>query len=161
MAKLLLDIATIEDDFFEDCRLFSIGCGLAAHSICWHMNTMLDVQFQREPDMDIQILDQTKPSKSTGLLFQDTEIQQQEVFFPVFKHRYPYLNAEAILYTNKSMGKVLLPEAKNADYLLVQQLSSYINQDLNFVTQLNKIPAISWIKELEVSLLKSKTILII
>ncbi len=56
MAKLLLDTAAVEEDFFEDCKLAAIGSALPGYSLCWIFNRLFGLDFRRTPENDICIL---------------------------------------------------------------------------------------------------------
>lgn len=162
MAKFLLNTAFVEEDFFSDSRLIAIGSALKGYSLCWWFNQLFGLNFVREPELDICIQEGKILERSGGRLFDQVEEEvKRKYYFPVYRHELPYFDASIYLYVNRCSSKKLLPELKHADYLLLLQLTSYIEPEQDFLPNLTAIQGISWTSELEIDVLKSRRNLII
>ena len=105
MAKQVLDIAAMEEDFFSDKSFIGISCALPGYRFCWLLNQHFDVNFIREPEYDICI--QTK--------------QPVDIYFPIYHFQVPLSTTTHHIYTLKNGNEHLLPEAKQLDYIWMIQ----------------------------------------
>lgn len=169
MAKLLLDTAAVEEDFFEDCKLAAIGSALPGYSLCWIFNRLFGLDFRRSPENDICILAGETQAATKGTLFEGTlfgAVQEEAVvkrkfYFPIYCHQFTYFEGCIFLYKNQRQGKKLVPELKHADYLLLMQYASFVAPENDLFPMLSQVEQISWNSEIEIDSLRSKRNLII
>lgn len=172
MAKLLLDTAAVEEDFFEDCKLAAIGSALPGYSLCWTLNRLFGLDFRRTPENDICILAGETQAATRGTLFEGTLFgavpeakeeaeMKRKFYFPIYSHKFTYFEGCILLYKNQRQGKKLVPELKHADYLLLIQYASFVAPENNLLPMLSRVEQISWNSEIEIDTLKSKRNLII
>ena len=62
MAKLVLNMEAVQDDFFADTVLLGIGSAAPGHRFCWAVNQYLGYNFTRTPDADILYTKKKKES---------------------------------------------------------------------------------------------------
>ena len=55
MAKLVLDIDSLNDDFFEDARLLGITAPVKNYQFCWQLNNLMGFQFFLNPEIEIHV----------------------------------------------------------------------------------------------------------
>lgn len=143
-AKLILDTAAMQEDFFSDTSLIGIVSAVPVYRFCWLLNERLDTQFVRQPDMDI--------------ILQIGKGKQE--YFPVYQ--YCLVNGyRHLLYKLKTDKEVLLPEIKQLDYLWLIQ-SSTSDADANDIIQhLRNIPDIQLAQSLSHDRLKNLSTLLV
>jgi len=98
--KLVLDNNELTQDFFEDTRLLGIMAPIKDYQLCWHLNSLLGVDFRINNDIEIQL---TK--------------KKRNYFFTVFEFLDPTGSLCHYLYNNRFDGEYLLPEFKHLDFL--------------------------------------------
>jgi hypothetical protein len=103
--KWTLDTEAMEEDFFSDCALIGIVSALPAYKLCWKLNSKLDINFVREPELDI--------------LVQKSQTIQH--YFPIYQYALPLSGCRHLLYKLKNEKEALLPEVKQLDYLWMIQ----------------------------------------
>lgn len=101
MAKLVLDMSAVQDEFFSESAMIGIGCPLQGYEFCWKLNRHMNFSLRREPEYDVEY----KPAKN------DVH------YFSLYKYTEPYSNNTHLLYKLKSDKNALLPEIKQLDYL--------------------------------------------
>jgi len=143
-AKWTLDTLAMQEDFFADTALIGIASALPAYRFCWLLNKHFDMQFRREPELDVCL-------QSTG----------RQIYFPIFQY-IPHLSGtKHLIYKLKNDKETLLPEAKQLDYLWMIQ-SNAPDSDAQTITQsLRDIPDIQLAQILATDKLKSLDHLII
>jgi len=104
-AKLVLDTTAMAEEFFSDTALTGIVCALPAYRFMWLLNERLDMNFMRNPDMDVMI------QSSKG----------KEHYFSVYQYCTPLNGCQHLMYQLKSDKETLLPEVKQLDYLWLIQ----------------------------------------
>jgi len=107
-AKMTLDVAAMQEEFFSDTALIGIVSALPGYRFCWLINERFDMDFVRDPASDICIQD----------------AQKQEHFFPVYKYYAPLNGNKYLIYKLKHDKESLLPEVKQLDYLWMIQSNS-------------------------------------
>jgi hypothetical protein len=98
--KLVLDNNELTQDFFEDTRLLGIMAPIKDYQLCWHLNSLLGVDFRINNDIEIQL---TK--------------KKRNYFFTVYEFLDPTGSLCHYLYNNRFDGEYLLPEFKHLDFL--------------------------------------------
>lgn len=92
----------VQNDF--DFFLFGISCGEKPYRLCWALNNQLRAAFSKSKDMEVQEKNHVEQSK-----------------FPVFSFHNEEMLTDYRIIINKTDTKVLVPEYKQADYLLMVQ----------------------------------------
>ena len=144
-SKLTLSIADMQEDFFTDTALIGIASALPAYQLCGVLNECFDVNLTREMDMDVPL--RTR--------------KQSEHHFAIYQYCAPLNGARYLLYKLKSDNQMLLPEAKNLDYLWLIQSSSTSMLAGNIAECLKQLPEVQLAQILEMDKLKSLSNLII
>jgi len=72
-AKLMLDVAAMQESFFSDAALIGIVSALPGYKFSWLMNRRFDIRLVRDPESDICIKDN----------------QKQEHYFPIYSTAFP------------------------------------------------------------------------
>lgn len=124
--KLTLNIAAMQEDFFSDAALIGIVSPLPAYYFCWMLNEQFDMNFTREPELDICV--------------QTTRDHQN--YYPIYQYCAPLNGARYLLYKLKSDKQSLLPEARNLDYLWMIQSSAPGSQAQQITEFLRTMPDI-------------------
>ncbi len=162
LTKILsLNTLQIEEDFFEETRLIAIRAALEGYKLCWYLNNYLKLDFKRYPEMDIGMEISSSRGKKAGSLFENILPEKTEVYFPVYHYVFPFSEANIFLYTNNVGGNILLPDVKQADYLLLMQYSEYMNQSEKYLNCISAIPNVSMAIDRDVSTLKWKRNLVV
>lgn len=164
MAKITLDLKSIENDFFEGQGLLALSApGVADYRLCWMLNQYLDFYFLRQPEMDIAIQPKIRSQDASGDLFASmptTNNNQQPFYFSVYQHAIPGTETSIFLYSNKSEHQVLIPEMPEADFFILYPESS-LHEHCQRLDSCNKLKSITWIKKIHVAQLKSKSAFIL
>ncbi len=124
MPKLMLNTAAMQEEFFSDAALIGIVSPLPAYYFCWMLNEHFDMNFCREPELDICV--------------QATKEHQN--YYAIYQYCVPLNGARYLLYKLKSDKQSLLPEAKNLDYLWMIQSSSSENHAKQITEFLKQMP---------------------
>lgn len=144
-AKLVLDTAAMQDDFFADTALIGIVSALPVYRFCWTLNHKLDIDFVREPDLDVVV--QASP--------------KSQIHFPIYRYEMLINGNNYMLYKLKNGNDVLLPEVRQLDYLWMIQSKS-ADEDAQAIAQyLREIPDIQLAQILSRDSLKNRMALIV
>ncbi len=138
-AKLTLDISAMQEDFFADTSLVGIASALAGYRFCWLLNKHFEMNFTRQPDMDICI----QPGGG------------EKKYFAVYQYSLPLSGGRYLLYKLKSDKECLLPEIKQLDFLLLVQSISPIENAHYFLKKLRDIPDVQLAQILDMDKLKN------
>src|ERR1700750_671861 len=132
MAKLVLNIDAIEDDFFTGSRLLGIMSQLKNYRFCWLVNYQLHYDFRLLTDAEVQV-------KKKG----------RNYFFQVYQFCETDREIAHYIYHNQFEGEYLLPEFKHFDFLWLVK-SDVINEDefINLQQNLKSINGIQLVTEL-------------
>jgi len=98
--KLVLDNKNLTDDFFEDTRLLGIMAPIKDYQLCWHLNSLMRMDFRINNEIEIQL---TK--------------KKRNYFFAVYEFCEPTGSLFHYVYNNRFDGEYLLPEFKHLDFL--------------------------------------------
>ena len=89
LMKLRLDDDKMSDNFFEDTRILGIACTLKNYHFCWHIEKVLQIDFQTAPDLQIGM-----------------EKNRRSYSFTVYEFLHPISAKEHFLYSNKHDGEL-------------------------------------------------------
>ena len=53
--KLILDNKNLTEEFFEDTRLLGIIASIKDYQLCWHLNSLMGMDFRINNDIEIQL----------------------------------------------------------------------------------------------------------
>lgn len=101
--KQILQLALLEEDFFEGAALIGIASPLPPSRFCAVLNRCFDLGLRREPEQD--------------LWMQIGGKEGQKQYFPVFQERLEAEAVEMTVYRLKGGGETLLPELPHLDYV--------------------------------------------
>ena len=98
--KLAINNHDLAEAFFEDTRLLGIMAPLKDYQFCWHLNSLLGIDFRINHEIEI------------GL-----KKKKRDYFFSIFEYCEPTGSLSHYLYNNQFEGEYLLPEFKHLDFL--------------------------------------------
>jgi hypothetical protein len=138
--KLVLDPQALTDGFFEDTRLLGIMAPVKDYQFCWHLNSLLDIDFRVNNEIEIQL---TKKGRN--------------YFFAVYEFPEPHTSLVHYLYNNEFDGEYLLPEFKHLDFLWLMK-GDYVEDDkLNHISSsIRTIKGVQLVVELTDEKIKNK-----
>ena len=125
--KLVLDNKNLTDDFFEDTRLLGIMASIKDYQLCWHLNSLMGMDFRINNDIEIQL---TKKKRND--------------FFAVYEFCEPTGSLFHYVYNNRFDGEYLLPEFKHLDFLWLMK-GDIVNEETLHQT-INSIKAINGVQ---------------
>ena len=129
----------ITNDLTSDYKLVGIAASLKEYKLCYHLNNLLTCDFR----------------KLTDLVFEPTD-RTRKVQFSVFKAGDEDDKNCFIVFTNKNLQDVLLPEISNFDYVL-QIHGKYEEEELkNLVAGIKEFPEVMMTAEIPLRKIKSK-----
>lgn len=128
---------SVHNDF--DFFLFGISCGEKPYRLCWALNNQLRATFAKSKDMEVQEKTQTELSK-----------------FPVFSFRDEEMFTDYRVIINKTDNKFLVPEYKQADYLLMIQGSIPFSEKSVILKKVKEVAFIQTAFEIDPKKIKSK-----
>lgn len=98
--KLSINNHDLAEAFFEDTRLLGIMAPVNDYSFCWQLNTLLDIDFRINHELEIRL-----------------KKKKRDYFFSIFEFHEPTGSLSHYLYNNQFDGEYLLPEFKHLDFL--------------------------------------------
>ena len=91
----------IKNELNTDYKLVGIASSLKEYKLCYHLNLLLQSDFRKLKDLVFEPTDRTR-----------------KVQFSVFKGGEETDRNYYIVFSNKNLDEVLLPEISNFDYIL-------------------------------------------
>jgi hypothetical protein len=129
----------IKNELAADYILIGIASSLREYKLCHHLNLLLSCDFR----------------KLKNLIFETSE-RSRNVQFSVFKAGQEGDLNTFIVFANKSLGEVLLPEVSNFDFI-IQINGSYDNQKAeNLIEGINQFPEVVMTAQVPLKKIKSK-----
>lgn len=125
MAKLVLDMTAMKEDFFADAAMVGIGTALPAYHLCWRLNKHFEISFTRDPDLNIPM-----------------QKKDNQYYFPIYQYIFPNSNYKYLLYKLKNGNETLLPETRQLDYLWMIHTANPEEDALWISGELKNIPDI-------------------
>lgn len=127
--KQTLQIALLEEDFFDGAALIGIASPLPPSRFCAVLNRCFGFNLRREPDQD--------------LCMHFPEMDDQKQYFPVFQERLEAEAVEMILYRLKgSGGELLLPEVPHLDYVWLLRSNTPEKDAEGYTSLLRQLPGV-------------------
>ena len=127
----------IQNDY--DFFLFGISCGEKPYRLCWALNNQFKAAFAKDKDVEVQEKNQTVQTK-----------------FPMFAYRNEEMFTNYRIILNKSENKFLVPEFKQADYLLMVQGSLPSVEKNSILKKVKEITFVQTAFEIDPKKIKSK-----
>jgi hypothetical protein len=138
--KLVLDNNELTQDFFEDTKLLGIMTPIKDYQLCWHLNSLLGIDFRINHDIEIQL---TK--------------KKRNYFFTVYEFLDPTGSLCHYLYNNRFDGEYLLPEFKHLDFLWLMKGDIVHEETLQeTINNLRSISGVQLVTELTNEKIKNK-----
>jgi hypothetical protein len=124
--RLVLDNKNLTNDFFEDTRLLGIMAPMKDYQLCWHLNSLMGMDFRINNDIEIQL---TK--------------KKRNYFFAVYEFSEPTGSLFHYVYNNRFDGEYLLPEFRHLDFLWLMKgdvvNEGTLQQTINGIRQINGV----------------------
>src|SRR4051812_49013681 len=98
--KLFLDNKGLTEEFFNDTRLLGIMAPVKDYQFCWHLNSVIGLDFRINHEMEIR-----------------TVRKKRDYFFSVYEYLEPVRFLGHYIYKNQFDGEYLLPEFRHLDFL--------------------------------------------
>ena len=127
----------VENDY--DFFLYGICCHEKGYRLCFALNNKLKTAFSKNKDIEVQ-----------------EKNQKSQLKFPVFSFRNEEMFTDYHIIVNKAENKFLVPEFKEADYLLMVQGSMPYSDKIMILKKIKEIPYVQTAFEIEPKKIKSK-----
>lgn len=128
-------------EFDYDFTLFGISCHEREHRICWSLNNALSFQFRKSEDLEISSKKQEETSR-----------------FSLFEYEEDFTHY--FLLSNRNASGHLVPEQKQADYLVMVRGNLPDERKAELLASLRKAELVLAAFEIDVEQLRSKQKLI-
>ena len=138
--KLKLDLDDLANDFFDNTRLAGIVAPLKSYQFCWHLNSILGMDFRINNEIEIQL---TKKGRN--------------YFFSVYEYNEPTGALSHYVYNNQFDGEYLLPEFRHLDFLWLMKGDIVQNDTLlQTIESIRAINGVQLVVELTNEKIKNK-----
>lgn len=142
--RLSINTQDLIDEFFEETKLLGIVTSIKDYRFCWHINTILGMDFRVNAGLEIQL-----------------KKKRRDYYFSVYEYKEPNSSLCHYLYNNLFDGEYLLPEFKNLDFLWLMKYDLVSNEYLEKMKLLLRdIPGVQLVTELTNEKIKKKEHLI-
>ena len=143
--KLSLNNHDLAEAFFEDTRLLGIMAPVKDYQFCWHLNSLMGMDFRINHDLEI------------GL-----KKKRRDYFFSIFEYHEPTGSLSHYLYNNQFEGEYLLPEFRHLDFLWLMKNDTVTDEDLQrIISPIRTISGVQLVIELTNEKIKNKEHLVI
>jgi hypothetical protein len=140
MSKLVLNINSLNDDFFEETRLLGITAHVKNYQFCWQLNNLLGFNFRLNGDIEIHL-----------------RKKERSYYFNIYQSQEPNSFLMHYLYHNQFDGEYLLPEFKHMDFLWLMKGDWVDDEKCNWIKQSVKtIAGVQLVAELTNEQIKNK-----
>ena len=138
--KLSLNNHDLAEAFFEDSRLLGIMAPVKDYQFCWHLNSLMGMDFRINHDLEI------------GL-----KKKRRDYFFSIFEYHEPTGSLSHYLYNNQFEGEYLLPEFRHLDFLWLMKNDTVTDEDLQrIISPIRTIAGVQLVIELTNEKIKNK-----
>lgn len=134
----------IENDY--DFFLFGISCSEKAYRLCFALNNQFKATFSKSSDMEVQM-------NVIGKLKKD---ETRLTRFSVFTSRDEEMFTDYRVIVNKADNKILVPEFKQADYLLMVQGGIPYSEKNTILKKVKDVAFVQTAFEIDPKKIKSK-----
>ena len=140
MAKQILDIVSLNEDFFEDTRLLGITAPLKNYQFCLQLNKLAGFDFRLNADCEIHL-----------------KKKDRSYYFNIYEAKEPNSSLIHYLYHNQFDGEYLLPEFKHMDFLWLMKGDLVDDEKCNWIKQsIKSINGVQMVAELTNEQIKNK-----
>lgn len=138
--KLVLDIESINDNFFEQTRILGITAPIKNYQLCWQLNKSGDFNFRLNSDNEIHV-----------------KKKQRNYFFNIYESKEANSFLIHYLYHNQFDGEYLLPEFKHIDFLWLMKGDLVEDEKCNWIKEtIKNLPSVQLVAELNIDQIKNK-----
>lgn len=133
----------ITNEISANYKLVGLATSLKEYKLCYYLNIFLNCDFQKLNDLVFEPTDRTRA-----------------VSFSVFKAGNDDDKNQFIVFSNKSLSEILLPEISNFDYLI--QINGKYDEDemKSLLTGVKQFPGVLMTAEIPLRKIRSKDRLI-
>jgi hypothetical protein len=129
----------ISNEIIADYQLIGIAASLREYKLCYHLNLLLGCDFRKLKDLIFEPTDRTR-----------------KVQFSVFKAVHENSKNEFVVFANKILGDVLLPEAGNFDFILQIKGKFEVDRLNELLKKIRTLPEVAATTVLPLKKIKSK-----
>lgn len=155
MAKVLLDMGEMKENFFGDAVMLGIACPLPGYRLAWALNRHFDMAFCNVPENTI-CMGEGKGGKEVvnylgggqADMFAAPAAAPEQSYFPTYSYTVPNSSATHILYQLRAGKKTLLPEAKHLDFLWFIQTTDSAHDAHTILLELRHLPVVQLAQEI-------------
>jgi hypothetical protein len=137
MAKLVLDMDAMQDDFFGDAAMIGIVSAQPGYRFCWMLNRHFDIDFKNYPEQNISL-----------------KRKENTFHFPTYQYDIDNCEHKYLLYKLKNGSETLIQETKQLDYLLLIQTADPDHDAHILLKELRNIPDVQLAQMLEADQIK-------
>lgn len=138
--KLVLDNSEMTEEFFDNTRLLGIMAPVKDYQFCWHLNSMIGLDFRLNHDIEIRLVK-----------------KKRDYFFSVYEFAEPVNFLCHYVYNNKFDGEYLLNEFRHFDFLWLMKGDEVTDATLQqTITTIRTIPSVQLITELAIDKIENK-----
>ncbi len=134
----------IENDY--DFFLFGISCSEKSYRLCFALNNQFKATFSKSSDMEVQMNSTARQKKD----------EKGMTKFPVFTFHDEEMFTHYRVIANKADNKILVPEFKQADYLLMVQGGMPFSEKNSILKKVKDVPFVQTAFEIDPKKIKSK-----
>jgi len=117
-AKIILDVNSINNIYFEDTRLLGITAPLKNYQFCWQLNNYTGFEFRLAPEKEIQLLKKNR-----------------YYYFNIYESGEENSRLIHYLYHNQHDGEYLLPEFRHMDFLWLMKGDQVSDEKFNWIRE--------------------------
>jgi hypothetical protein len=144
MAKFVLNVNELTDDFFEETRMLGITAPHKSYKFCWQLNNELGFGFRLNPEIDIRLLRKNR-----------------NYHFAVYQFQIPHSTLTHYIYSNSYDGEYLLPEFKYIDFLWLIKGDYFSDAQCGeLIKNIKDLNSVLMVTEINPKLIKNKSHLI-
>jgi hypothetical protein len=137
MAKLVLNMKEMQEDFFADTAMIGIATAMPGYHLCWALNRHFDIDFERDPEQNIS-----------------SQKKENQYHFPIYQYLFPNSSHKYMLYKLKNGAESLLPETKQLDYLWMVQTTDPEHDAMEIALELRNMPDVQLAQIIDAEQLK-------
>jgi hypothetical protein len=138
--KLILDNSEMTEEFFDNTRLLGIMAPVKDYQFCWHLNSMIGLDFRLNHDIEIRLVK-----------------KKRDYFFSVYEYAEPVNYLCHYVYNNKFDGEYLLNEFRHFDFLWLMKGDEVSDETLQqTISTIRTIPSVQLITQLAIDKINNK-----
>lgn len=138
--KLILDNSEMTEEFFDNTRLLGIMAQVKDYQFCWHLNSMIGLDFRLNHDIEIRLVK-----------------KKRDYFFSVYEYAEPVNYLCHYVYNNKFDGEYLLNEFRHFDFLWLMKGDEVTDDTMQqTISTIRTIPSVQLITELAIDKINNK-----